>query len=65
MPAFDRGVHSAETEVQARASGVELVAIPALGKTGWNGGLGSALSEVDLRHIAQAQVSKKVKKQAA
>jgi hypothetical protein len=36
-----------------------------MGKTGWNGGLGSALSEVDLRHIAQAQVTKAVKKQAA
>ena len=32
-------------------------------KTGWNGGLGSAISEVDLRHIAQ--VTKAVKKQVA
>jgi IS5 family transposase len=32
MPTFDRGVHSAETEVQARASGVEIVAIPAMGR---------------------------------
>jgi hypothetical protein len=35
------------------------------GKTGWNDGLGSALSKVDLRHIARAQVIKKAKKQAA
>ncbi len=32
MPAFDRGVHSAETEVQALTVGVEIVAIPAVGK---------------------------------
>lgn len=32
MLAGDRGVHAAETEVQARASGVEVVAIPAVGK---------------------------------
>ncbi len=32
MLAGDRGVHSAETEVQALAAGVEVVAIPAVGK---------------------------------
>src|SRR6266516_4861398 len=32
MLAGDRGVHSAETEVQALAAGVEIVAIPAVGK---------------------------------
>jgi len=36
-----------------------------MGKTGWNGGLASALLKVDLCHIAQAQVSKKGKKQLA
>jgi IS5 family transposase len=110
MLAGDRGVHSAETEVQALAAGVEIVAIPAVGKISplrqevertrrrirayrWRAGIegrsaslrrdsglrrcdyhgqdgmerwiGFGIIASNLRHIAQAQVIKKVKKQAA
>jgi IS5 family transposase len=110
MLAGDRGVHSAETEVQALAAGVELVAIPAVGKISplrqvvertrrwkrayrWRAGIegriaslrrdyglrrcdyhgpdgmerwiGFGILACNLRHIAQAQVTKAVKKQAA
>lgn len=106
----DRGVHSAETEVQALTSGVEVVAIPAVGKVSplrqevertrrwkrayrWRAGIEGRIASLrrdyglsrcryhgqdgmerwiglgivasNLRHIAQAQVSKKAKKQAA
>ena len=110
MLAGDRGVHSAETEVQALAAGVEVVAIPAVGKISplrqavegtrrwrrayrWRAGIegriaslrrdyglrkcdyhgqdgmerwiGFSILASNLRHIAQAQVIKKAKKQAA
>lgn len=109
MLAGDRGVHSAETEVQALAAGVEVVAIPAVGKISplrqsvertrrwrrayrWRAGIEGRIASLrrdyglrkcdyhgqdgmerwigfgiiasNLRHIAQAQISKKVKKQA-
>jgi IS5 family transposase len=108
MLAGDRGVHSAETEVQALAAGVELVAIPAVGKLSplrqavertrrwkrayrWRAGIEGRIASLrrdyglrrcdyhgqdgmerwvgfgiiasNLRHIAQAQVIKRVKKQ--
>ncbi len=110
MMAGDRGVHSAETEVQALAAGVEVVAIPAVGKISplrqavertrrwrrayrWRAGIEGRIASLrrdyglckcnyhgqdgmerwigfgiiasNLRHIAQAQISKKAKKQAA
>ncbi len=106
----DRGVHSAETEVQALAAGVEVIAIPAVGKVSplrqaieqtrrwrrayrWRAGIEGRIASLrrdyglrrcdyhgqdgmerwigfgiiasNLRHIAQAQVIKKAKKQAA
>lgn len=106
----DRGVHSAETEVQAMVAGVEIVAIPAVGKISplrqevertrrwkrayrWRAGIEGRIASLrrdyglsrcdyhgqegmerwigfgilasNLHHIAQAQVSKKAKKQAA
>jgi transposase, IS5 family len=109
MVAGDRGVHSAETEVQALAAGVEVVAIPAVGKISplrhsvertrrwrrayrWRAGIEGRIASLrrdyglrkcdyhgqdgmerwigfgiiasNLRHIAQAQISKKAKKQA-
>ncbi len=108
MLAGDRGVHSAETEVQALAAGVEVVAIPAVGKVSpmrqavertrrwkrayrWRAGIEGRIASLrrdyglgrcdyheqdgmerwiglgiiasNLRHIAQAQVTKAVKKQ--
>ncbi len=110
MLAGDRGVHSAETEVQALAAGVEVVAIPAVGKVSplrravertrrlrrayrWRAGIEGRIASLrrdyvlrgcayhgqdgmerwvgfgiiasNLRHIAQAQVIKKAKKQGA
>lgn len=110
MLAGDRGVHSAETEVRALAAGVEVVAIPALGKISplrraveqsrrwrrayrWRAGIEGRIASLrrdyglrkstyhgqdgmerwigfgivasNLRHIAQAQVSKKAKKPVA
>lgn len=110
MLAGDRGVHSAETEVQALAAGVEIVAIPAVGKISplrqavegtrrwkkayrWRAGIEGRIASLrrdygllrcdyhgqdgmerwigfgiiasNLRHIAQAQVTKAVKKQVA
>jgi transposase, IS5 family len=109
MLAGDRGVHSAETEVQALVAGVEVVAIPAVGKVSpmrravertrrwkrayrWRAGIEGRIASLrrdyglrrcdyhgqdgmerwiglgiiasNLRHIAQAEVSKKAKKQA-
>lgn len=106
----DRGVHSAETEVQALAAGVETVAIPAVGKISplrqavegtrpwrrayrWRAGIEGRIASLrrdyglgrcdyhgqdgmerwiglgiiasNLRHIAQAQVTKALKKQVA
>jgi IS5 family transposase len=106
--AGDRGVHSAETELQALTAGVQIVAIPAVGKTStirqavehsrrwkrgyrWRAGIEGRIASLrrdyglrksayhgqngmerwigfgilasNLRHIAQAQVIKKVKKQ--
>jgi IS5 family transposase len=109
MLAGDRGIHSAETEVQALVAGVEVVAIPAVGKVSpmrraaeqtrrwkrayrWRAGIEGRIASLrrdyglrrcdyheqdgmerwigfgilasNLRHIAQAVVSKKAKKQA-
>ncbi len=110
MLAGDRGVYTAETEVQALAAGVEIVAIPAVGKISplrqavegtrrwkkayrWRAGIEGRIASLrrcyglrrcdchgqdgmeqwtgfgiiasNLRHIAQAQVTKAVKKQVA
>jgi len=107
--AGDRGVHSADTELKAMTAGVQVVAIPAVGKVSvvrqavehsrrwkrgyrWRAGIEGRIASLrrdyglrksayhgqdgmerwiglgviasNLRHIAQAQVIKKVKKQA-